>query len=96
MTPETKKLDAILLAGEGESSFKVYNRHKAFLKINGKCIISYVLETLQQVESIQTVYVVGLKDKIVQTLNDSQIDINYPKPIHIVQQRSNLYENIIT
>tara|TARA_B100000686_G_scaffold346168_1_gene432258 strand:- start:6690 stop:7679 length:990 start_codon:yes stop_codon:yes gene_type:complete len=94
MTPEVKKFDAILLAGEGESSFKVYNRHKAFLKINDKCIISYVLETLQQVESIRRIYIVGLKDKIIQPLKDLRIDMSYPKPIHIVQQRANLYENI--
>ena len=55
MNPEGKKVDAILLAGEGESSFKVYNRHKAFLKINGKCIISYVLEALQMTESVRAI-----------------------------------------
>ena len=61
MASEAKKFDAILLAGEGESSFKVYNRHKAFLKINEKCIISYVLEALQQADSIEAIYIVGLK-----------------------------------
>tara|TARA_B100000686_G_scaffold338995_2_gene412345 strand:+ start:264 stop:1256 length:993 start_codon:yes stop_codon:yes gene_type:complete len=94
MNPEGKKVDAILLAGEGESSFKVYNRHKAFLKINGKCIISYVLEALQMTESVRAIYLVGLKDKVTQALEESGIDMNYPKPLHIVQQRANLYENI--
>ena len=59
-----EKYDAILLAGEGESSYKVYHQHKAFLEINGKCIISYVLEALQQVESIKDIYVVGAKNKL--------------------------------
>jgi len=35
-----KKYDVILLAGEGESSYKVYHQHKAFLEIKGKCIIN--------------------------------------------------------
>ena len=37
-----KKYDAILLAGEGESSYKVYHQHKAFLKINGFLENSYI------------------------------------------------------
>ncbi len=56
---EPKKYDAILLAGEGESSYKVLHQHKAFLRIKGKCLISFVLETLQQVDSIRDIYIVG-------------------------------------
>ena len=41
-----EKYDAILVAGEGESSYKVYHQHKAFLEIKGKCIINYVIEAL--------------------------------------------------
>ena len=33
---EPGKYDAILLAGEGESSYKVLHQHKAFLRINNK------------------------------------------------------------
>lgn len=92
--PESRKFDAILVAGEGESSYKVYNQHKAFLRINGKCIINYVLEALQQVDSITNIYVVGLKEKLTQTLEDGRVDTHYPKKIYIVEQRANLYENI--
>ena len=89
-----KKIDAILVAGEGESSYKVYNQHKAFLKIEGKCIINYVLETLQKVESINEIYVVGSKESLSKTLEESRIDFHKPKPIHIVEQHANLFENI--
>ncbi|MBI5427852.1 MAG: nucleotidyltransferase family protein [Nitrospinae bacterium] len=92
--PTPKKFDAILVAGEGESSYKVYHRHKAFLKLEGKCIVNYVVETLQQVESIKDIYIVGLKDRLQQTLKEANIDLNYPKRIFVVQQRDNLYENI--
>ena len=91
---ERKKFDAILVAGEGESSYKVYHQHKAFLKINGKCIINYVVEALQQVESIENIYIVGLKEKLQQTIDEGNIDLEYPKPIYIVEQKANLYENI--
>jgi molybdopterin-guanine dinucleotide biosynthesis protein A len=90
----SEKYDAILLAGEGESSYKVYHQHKAFLEINGKCIISYVVEALQQVESIKDIYIVGAKNKLKQTLGDSGVDFCYPKTIHLIEQQNNLYENI--
>ncbi len=89
-----KKIDAILVAGEGESSYKVYNQHKAFLKIEGKCIINYVLETLQKTDSINEIYVVGSKESLSKTLEESGIDFQTPKRIHIVEQRANLFENI--
>ena len=89
-----KKYDAILLAGEGESSYKVFHQHKAFLEIKNKCIINYVIEALQQVDSIKDIYIVGSKNKLKQTLNDAAVDFYYPKKIHLVEQKANLYENI--
>ncbi|KMP12022.1 hypothetical protein UZ36_02315 [Candidatus Nitromaritima sp. SCGC AAA799-C22] len=89
-----EKYDAILVAGEGESSYKVYHQHKAFLEINGKCVISYVIGALQQVESIKDIYIVGSKTKLEQTLKQASIDFHYPKTIHLVEQKANLYENI--
>jgi GTP:adenosylcobinamide-phosphate guanylyltransferase len=89
-----KKFDAVLVAGEGESSYKVYHQHKAFLKINDKCIIKYVVDALQKVNSIRDIYIVGLGDKLNEVFKKSESDYEYPKPIHIVPQRSNLYENI--
>jgi len=91
---QNQKYDVILLAGEGESSYKVYHQHKAFLEIKGKCIINYVIEALQQVESIKDIYIVGSKLKLEQTLNESGVDSQHPKTIHLVEQQANLYENI--
>ena len=51
------KYDTILVAGEGESSYKVYRQHKARLKINGKRIVNYVVEALQQVDSIGRIFI---------------------------------------
>jgi molybdopterin-guanine dinucleotide biosynthesis protein A len=89
-----KKYNAILVAGEGKSSYKVHRQNKAFLTINGKCVIHYIVETLQQAESIQDIYVVGPKEKLQQVFLSGHIDLNYPKRIHILEQRENLYENI--
>lgn len=94
LMPIEKKFDAVLVAGEGESSYKVYHQHKAFLKINDKCIVNYVVDALQKVDSIRAIYIVGLEDKLKAVIKVGGVDSEYSKPIHIVPQRSNLYENI--
>lgn len=92
--PINQRYDAILLAGEGESSYKIYRQHKAFLQIKDKAIISYVAESLQQVESIGNIYIVGLQEKLTRTLTTDGIDLNHPKKIIVLEQKKNLYENI--
>ncbi len=94
LMPAEKKYDAVLVAGEGESSYKVYRQHKAFLKINDKCIIQYVVDALQKVNSIRDIYIVGLHDKLNEIFKKNAADFDYSKPIHIVPQKNNLYENI--
>jgi 2-C-methyl-D-erythritol 4-phosphate cytidylyltransferase len=91
---DPKKYDVILVAGEGKSSYKVYHQNKAFLTLQGKCIILYVVEALQQVQSIRDIYIVGLKEKLDQVLHSGRIDREYPKRIHVVEQKANLYENV--
>ena len=89
-----KKYDVILVAGEGKSSYKVYHQNKAFLTLQGKCVILYVIQALQQVKSIGDIYIVGLKNKLDQVLHSSRIDREFPKRIHVVEQKANLYENV--
>ncbi|QPJ64047.1 MAG: NTP transferase domain-containing protein [Candidatus Nitrohelix vancouverensis] len=88
------KYDVVLVAGEGESSYKIYRQHKAFLPIQAKSIISYVVESLQQVESVQDIFVVGSKTRLSGTFEKDEIDLNYPKTVRVVEQKRNLYENI--
>ena len=94
LSTEQKKYDVILVAGEGKSSYKVYHQNKAFLTLQGKCVILYVIEALQQVKSIGDIYIVGLKEKLDQVLRSSRLDLNFPKRIHVVEQKTNLYENV--
>ena len=89
-----KKYDVILVAGEGKTSYKVYHQNKAFLTLQGKCVILYVIEALQQVKSIGDIYIVGLKDKLDQVLHSSRLNLEFPKRIHVVEQKANLYENV--
>lgn len=91
---EQKQFDALLVAGEGKDSYRVYDRHKAFLPIDGKCVISYVVEALQKAESVRSITITGPRDKILNHLEQDRIDLKEPKPIQVLEQKRNLYENI--
>jgi len=94
MASKKKTFDTILVAGEGESSYKVYHQHKALLKINGKRIVNYVVEALLQVDAIGRIFIVGRKEALGEVLAEAKMDLTYPKPILLIEQRENLYENI--
>ncbi len=93
LTPQPA-LDVLLLAGEGESSYKVYHQHKAFLHLQGKTIVSHVLESLHRVPSVRSIYLIGQKDSLRRTLAEDGVPLDAPKPVHLLQQRENLYQNI--
>jgi len=88
------KYDAILVAGENEDSHNVCNQYKALLKLNDRYCIQYVIEALQEASSIQNIYIVGQKQKLILALKDAGIDFTHPKKIHILEQKSNLLGNI--
>jgi GTP:adenosylcobinamide-phosphate guanylyltransferase len=94
MAMEIKQYDALLVAGEGKDSYKVYHQHKAFLPIEGKCVISYVIEALQGAESVRSITITGPRDALLKHLDADGINRSSPKPIHVLEQKQNLYENV--
>ena len=89
-----QRYDAILVAGESKYSYKVRNQYKALLKIDGRYCIQYVLDALQHVSSIDNIYVIGPQKKLVAAFQKAKIDLNHPKRIKILEQKSNLLENV--
>ena len=88
------KYDAILVAGEGKNSYKVYDQHKAFLQIQDKYVITRVVETLQATPSVRDIYLVGPRKPLLHHLEKDGVDLAHPKKIHILEQKENLFENI--
>ncbi len=93
---ELKQYDALLVAGEGKNSYKVYHRHKAFLQIEGKCVISYVIEALQGADSVRNITIIGPREEILKHLDEDRIHSAGPKPIQVLEQKRNLFENVWT
>ena len=89
-----KTYDAIIVAGEEPASRRVLNQHKALLKIDRQYCIQYVINTLQQVQAVGDIYIVGPRDKLTDVLKECSLNLNNPKRIHLIQQVGNLYENV--
>ena len=89
-----QRYDAILVAGESKYSYKVRNQYKALLKIKERYCIQYVLEALQRVPSLENIYVIGPREKLVEAFQKAGIDLDQPKRIKILEQKSNLLENV--
>jgi len=89
-----QQYDAILVAGESKYSYKVRNQYKALLKIKERYCIQYVLEALQQVPSIDNIYVIGPRKQLDAAFQKAKIDLDQPKRITILEQKSNLLENV--
>ena len=88
-----KQYDTILVAGEGEDSHNVLRQHKALLKIKGKFVIQRVIQALQQVPAIADIYVAGPVAKLSAAFEEAGLNLSTPKKIHLVPQKSNLFEN---
>lgn len=89
-----KQFDAVLAAGEGTHSYKVMHQHKAFLDVHNHSVISYVVRALQGAECVRNIYIVGMRDELKKNLRHEGIDFHHPKPIHLLEQRENLYQNV--
>ena len=88
------KYDAILVAGENKYSHIVCNQYKALLKLNDRYCIQYVIEALQEAPTVGDIYIVGPKKRLMSALISSRINFKQPKKIQILEQKTNLLENV--
>jgi len=88
------KVNAIVVAGDRGKSHPVFGKNKAFLEIAGVPLVARVVSALDAAKSVSEIYIVGPKDKLEQTLSAAQQKTRFSKPIHLFEQRTNLYKNV--
>jgi molybdopterin-guanine dinucleotide biosynthesis protein A len=91
---EHRKLNALVVAGDRGKSHPVFGRNKAFLEINGLPLITHVVSALDEAKSVSAIYVVGPKEKLVEALFSRAHPVREGKPVHVFEQRNNLFENV--
>ena len=75
-------IDAVIVAGDGRASRKIFKKNKALLDVAGKPMIRHIVETLQGCKAIDQVVVVGPKERFEEVIGDTGV--------HIVQQKRSL------
>lgn len=84
---------AIVMAGDRRAAKAVYGESKVYLEIGGSPLVGHVVRMLQRVPEIDAVWVVGHAERLERVFSRPEIVAELRKPLHVVPQFRNLYEN---
>ena len=86
-------LSAIVTAGDLQAAKAIRGQSKVYLEIGGRALVTHVVAALQSVPEISEVWVVGDVARLREELEGEDAQLELVKPLHVVPQRRNLYEN---
>jgi len=86
-------IPAVLAAGDRGAAKAIYGESKAFLEIEGRPLVAHVVSALQRVPEISEVWVIGDPERLAAALGREDLRRELRKPLHVVPQLGNLYEN---
>lgn len=92
-TPRSEMVPAVVLAGDRRASRAIYGESKVYLEIEDHPLVARVVEVLQRVPEVDQVWVVGDAKRLEAVLGSAPVQRQLRKPLHIVAQFRNLYEN---
>ncbi len=87
-------IPAVLAAGDQGAAKAIYGESKAFLEIAGRPLVAHVASVLQRVPEISEVWVVGDPYRLSAALGREDLRRELRKPLQVVPQLGNLYENV--
>lgn len=85
-------IPAIVAAGDRRASKAIYGESKAYLEVDHRPLVRHAVEVLQGVPEVSEVWVVGNAERLREALG-GDLQAGLRKPLHIVEQFRNLYEN---
>lgn len=86
-------LPAIVTAGDRRAAKAVHGESKVYLELGGLSLVAHVVLALQHVPEISEVWVVGNAERLESVLGAESVRRALRKPLHVVPQFRNLYEN---
>ncbi len=89
-----KAIPAVVAAGDQRAAKAVYGQSKVYLELGGKPLVAHAVDALQAVPEVSEVWVVGDRKRLEEIFNREENRAGLSKPLHIVPQFRNLYENI--
>jgi len=93
MGQEPRAVPAIVAAGDGRAARAVHGQSKPYLELAGRTLIEHVVAILQRVPEVSEVWVVGNAERLHEVLGRDETKAELRKPLHVVPQFRNLYEN---
>jgi GTP:adenosylcobinamide-phosphate guanylyltransferase len=88
-----RRVPAIVAAGDAKAARAVYGESKAYLEVGGRSMIARIVSVLQRVPEVSEVWVVGHAERLEKALAEETLRGELVKPLWIVPQYRNLYEN---
>jgi GTP:adenosylcobinamide-phosphate guanylyltransferase len=85
------RVAAVVMAGDRGAARAVKGRSKVYLELGGRPLVAHVVETLQRVPEVSAVWVIGDSARLEAAL--ASVAPSLVKPLHVVEQFRNLYEN---
>ncbi|HEY5657444.1 MAG TPA: hypothetical protein VIY27_06610 [Myxococcota bacterium] len=82
-----------MTAGDRRASKSVHGDSKVYLEIASRPLVAHVVCTLQRVPEVSEVWVVGDAKRLEAVFGRSDVRGEIRKPLHVVSQFRNLYEN---
>jgi CTP:molybdopterin cytidylyltransferase MocA len=84
---------AIIAAGDLRAAKAIYGESKAYLELAGAPLVVRAVSVLQAVPEVSEVWVVGNAERLANALGAESLRAALRKPLHVVPQFRNLYEN---
>ena len=86
-------IPAVVTAGDQGAAKAVYGESKVFLEIDGRPLVAHVVAILQRVPEVSEVWVIGDAERLRAVFERADVRREIAKPLHILEQGRNLYEN---
>ncbi len=87
------QVPAVVAAGDRRAAKAVYGESKVYLELEGRSLVEHVVTVLQRVPEVSEVWVVGNQARLEAVLSRAEVREQLRKPLHVVPQFRNLYEN---
>jgi hypothetical protein len=87
------QIPAVVTAGDRGAAKAVYGESKAYLALAGRSLIAHVITALQRVPEVSEVWVVGDVERLQAAFEAPELQRELTKPLHLMPQLANLYEN---
>lgn len=87
-------VSAVVAAGDRGAARAVTGQAKVYLELGGRTLVAHVVSVLQRVPEIDEVWVVGDAERLGRVLGAEDLRRELRKPLHVIPQFRNLFENV--